>query len=319
MTIKDYNDRAFMFPVICNESLLYLYHFLNNAMDQIVTDFEKFNELNEDWEPGCAADPTYNVIINFSFLILVDLAALSSVSTLIATPGALPYQMFINAVPFVALVILDIVSESIILVYHDIPICDQEEEIIHENDTIFLIAKILQVIVFLGWLGALVYMIIAALNVHCTDTCKCNILIPGLNCSSPFCPNGVQCNSTYPSEYCFYQQKGTCQPTMNFPPGMNMNFTSNCTLTQIKEDCILQRPNYIGCVLLGLVLIESLYQLIGMYFKSYIYPITIPESVMFIIYWMNDDKDKIVLKVGKNEFGLNWERDQMETYLLYDS
>jgi len=39
-----------------------------------------------------------------------------------------------------------------------------------------------------------------------------------------------------------------------------------------------------------------------MIFRSYIYPITVPEDVMFLAYW-NKNKDLIITAIGKNEFG----------------
>jgi len=53
-----------------------------------------------------------------------------------------------------------------------------------------------------------------------------------------------------------------------------------------------------------------------MFFRSYIYPITIPEYVLFLSYWEKGALKKMVVQVGKNEFGVDWDPVNLEDTLL---
>jgi len=308
MTLKEYYDRAFLFPVICNEALLYLYDFMYNEPKAIISHFEQFNSLDENWEPGFTTEPTYNVIINFGVLLLMDVAAIASVSSLIVVTGDSPLYTLLRASPFLLIIAVDMASEIVILLTHDIPICNQDEEVIPEYNSYFQVARVLQVLVELAWLGALIYMILIVAHLNCYDECSCVIDAPSVNCSSPLCPVSNTCNK---NGTCVFSLQGTCSPTV--PP--NINYTSNCTITRTTLRCEQDNPSITACILLSMVLLEGIFQTIGMYFNSYIYPITIPESVMFFCYWMNGDLDKLVEKVGKNLFGLDWDMSQIDVVL----
>ena len=49
-----------------------------------------------------------------------------------------------------------------------------------------------------------------------------------------------------------------------------------------------------------------------MWFRSYIYPITLPEYVMFMTL-LNEDAQRIIQASGRMEFGYHWTIDQLPT------
>jgi len=240
----------------------------------------------------------------------MDVAAITSVSNLIVVPGDESYVTFLRALPFVIIVILDIVSEVLILIYHDIPLCNQEEEIITENWSLFQAGRIIQILVQLAWIGALVYMIIVYQNLNCYDICQCTVYNSALNCTQPGCP--FSCSSPY----CMSPITGQClagSTNISIPyPEFNMD---NCTLTQLHTICLNQHPSAISCVLLALILFEGIYQTVGIFFKSYLLPITLPDSILLQLYWMNNDLEKLVEKLEKNEFGFHFHKADMEHIL----
>jgi hypothetical protein len=303
MTLKEYRERVYKYPVICHESLLFLYHFIRNDPKAIVEDFKNFNGLDENWEPTCTTEPTYNAITNFATLILTDIAAIASVSNLIIVPGDDTVMTFGRALPFVILVLADIGSEVLILVFHDIPLCNQEEETIKENVRLFQLGRIGQIIVQLAWIGALIYMIHVYQNLNCYDVCECSVYNMGRNCTT----NNGQCPIDCGLPYCMYNATGQClaNHTIANPPDFQL---SNCTLKIPEITCLQQHPSAISCVLLALILFEGIYQTIGIFFKSYLLPITLPDSIMFQLYWMNGDQDKLITRLGQNEFGFHWHK-----------
>jgi len=236
----------------------------------------------------------------------MSIAAITSVTTIISVPGESPLMTFFRALPIAMIIILNIVSEVIILMYHDIPLCNQEERKISKHKTAFKIARFLQVIVVVSWLGAFFYMAYVAANVNCNDMCQCEIYNPNMTCSSPLCPYGPNCLMPHCSFNVSTQctLNGTSTYLPNTIPG---NFTSNCTETTSALTCTQSNPTAVSCILLALVILESFYNTVGMFFKAYILPIMLPANVLFLIYWMNDDTDKMVLRIGKSEFGSNWD------------
>jgi len=321
LTLKDFKERAFIFPIITNESFLYHHHIIKNESKNIVSDFIKFNSLDENWEPSCTTEPTYSVIINFGILVMLDLAAIASVSSLIIVSGDTPFVTFLRVLPFLGIILLDILSESVILFTHDIPLCNQEEENIKEYDVYFRLARTAQLVVQFCWIVVLIYMIVVTANLDCRDECQCHINVPGLNCTSPSCPpNSKICQN---EGICEIKADGFCTEngTVPFSLGSHIDYYfTNCTVTKSAKFCYQNNPSVTSCILLGLVILEGFYQIIGMFFRSYIYPITLPETILFFMYWMNRDTEKLLLKVGKFEFGLDWKPDldmKSETTPLY--
>jgi len=89
---------------------------------------------------------------------------------------------------------------------------------------------------------------------------------------------------------------------------------SNCTqpYALTAEYCYLTSPSMISCVLLALILFEGIYETIGIFFKSYLLPITLPDYVMFQLYLLNDNIDALIARLGKNEFGFGWQSSKYE-------
>jgi hypothetical protein len=326
MTLKDFVERHDKYPIICNESLLFLYHFLRNEPAEIVKDFKKFYNFDADQEIQCSNDPSYHAVFNFCFLILMDIAAIASVSNLIIVPDDTPVQTFLRAVPFVSLVILDIVSEVGILIYHDIPLCDQKDAKIIKHNTKFQIARIIQIFVLLCWIGALVYMVLIVKNLHCQDNCYCYITNPNLNCSS--CPindpsNTAVCPAN--ASYCEIYRTQICNNTNpEVYPGfiLTENYDNfeimNCTFNTRNgaEFCRLTHPSIISCVLLALILLDGIYETIGIFFKSYLLPITLPDYVLFQIYVIRDNIDWLIARLGKHEFGFDFNVPELRETLI---
>eukprot|EP01124_Arcella_intermedia_P019263 TRINITY_DN2652_c0_g1_i1.p1 TRINITY_DN2652_c0_g1~~TRINITY_DN2652_c0_g1_i1.p1 ORF type:complete len:490 (+),score=79.15 TRINITY_DN2652_c0_g1_i1:99-1568(+) len=315
MTLKEYKDRAFIYPVICSEDLLFLYHMMRDDRKKIIEDFKTANGMNEpNWEAGCMDDPTFNLLIDVGLMVALDVAALTSVYLLIVHPGDAMVTTFFKALPFVIMILLDIISEVAILLTHDIPICNQEEDDIQKNIVIFQASRIIQVLVQVGWIITFSYMVYIVATLQCTDKCACMLQDEATNCSSSFCPS-----HTCTTPFCSFEQSGLCLHNnfTNFtwtldPSLINPNFTSfNCSRVYSTKQCQNDHPSMIGCVLLGLVLLENLYQLVGMFFRSYILPITVPPALVYYMFITTDEHDKMFEKIGKNEFGADWDLSQI--------
>jgi len=270
-------------------------------------------------------EPSYNAILNFATLILMDIAAIASVSNVIIVPGDSHFTTFLRAVPFVGLVLLDIFSEVLILLYHDIPLCNQEDKKILKHNKKFQLGRILQIIVLIGWICALVYMIHIVRNLNCENICECYAENPDISCSDPKCPTNGTCDNTFCSFF--------TDPMVCYPYGNPDNFTApvplkleeegydfaNCTITYKMKTCIQTHPSAISCVLLALILFEGLYQTMGIFFKSYLLPITLPDNLMFQLYIMNDEIDALVNRLGQSEFGFHWSKKLLETLIENDN
>jgi len=276
MTLKEYSDRVYVYPIICHEELLYLSHLTSHKEDQVLKSIKTFHGLDDsNKEHGCMDSPEFNVVLNYIMLMFFDLASLASVSTLIVVHDASIEATFLRAIPFAVILIVDISSESMILYYHDLPLLRSDIEVPHQNKVIFNLARCMQVFVNFAWLGALLYMIWSVLNPTCvSDECTCNT-----NNNSTvelFCKD-ILINDTVDSY-------------------------SNCTVTWSVNQCRKASPSQNSCILLFLVLLDGFYQMGQMFFKSYIYPLTIPEYVMFLAYWRRDEK-QILQSVRRNQFG----------------
>jgi hypothetical protein len=312
MTLKEYRERVYKYPVICHESLLFLYHFIRDDPKAIVEDFKNFNGLDENWESTCTTEPTYNAVINFATLILTDIAAIASVSNLIIVPGDDAGQTFGRAIPFVILVLADIGSEVLILVFHDIPLCNQEEEVIKENVRLFQAGRFGQIVVQVAWIIALIYMIHVVQTLDCNDICECNVYNLERNCTV----NNGQCPINCAMPHCMFNDTGRCltNNTIAIPNYPDFQL-SNCSIKVSALTCQQTHPSAISCVLLALILFEGIYQTIGIFFKSYLLPITLPDSIMFQLYWMNGDQDKLITRLGQNEFGFHWHKRDADKIL----
>jgi len=68
------------------------------------------------------------IATNYLMLMFFDVASLASVSNLIVVHGATIVQTGLRAFPFVVILVVDILSESLILYYHDLPLTRGETE-----------------------------------------------------------------------------------------------------------------------------------------------------------------------------------------------
>jgi len=241
----------------------------------------------------------------------MDLAAITSVSNLINVPGDPSYITAIKAAPFVGLILLDIVSQVLILIYHDIPLCNHEDEKIKKHIVKFQLGRIIQLFVVLAWIGALVYMVLIVRDLHCVDRCTCQISNPALNCSAPLCP--VNCGT----RYCAFSMENECLANVTISlPGEYSSFEiTNCSITTTAKLCQQSSPSIISCVLLGIILFEGIYTTVGIFFKSYLMPITLPDYVMFQLYLMNNNIDDLINRFGKSEFGFHWSTTLLDTLI----
>jgi len=167
-------------------------------------------------------------------------------------------------------------------------------------------------------------MIIIVKNLDCEDLCKCYAENPDLLCSDPTCP----ANGTCPTEICsFYTDQLICHPfgspdnfTAEVPDNLEPGFEfTNCTRTYKRKTCIQTHPSAISCVLLALILFEGLYQTMGIFFKSYLLPITLPDNLMFQLYIMTDELDALINRLGQSEFGFHWSKKLLETLIENDN
>jgi len=292
-----------------------LYHFLRKDPGGIVEDWKQFYQFDPDAEISWTNDPVYNSIFNFGLLILMDIAAIASVSNLIVVPGDPPSITFLRAIPFVALILIDIGSETLILLYHDIPLCNHEDDKLLKHVRKFQVGRVLQIFVLVCWYGALAYMIITVQNLQCVNTCTCVYSNQAILCNSTQCP----ANGTCGADYCSWTKRAECNAnnTLPFPTEYESEFTANCTIaaSDTIEYCIHTHPSFISCVLLGLILFEGTYEAIGIFFKSYVLPITLPDEVMFQLYLMNDNIDGLINRLGKSEFGFHWNKSLLDTLI----
>jgi len=229
------------------------------------------------------------------------------------------------AIGFGTIVLLDIASETAILVVHDLVIlkgytCQYRE--------IFTAARVVQCLCTLGWIITLCFMVNQALYYDhaCVTTCtNCSYTNDRACFTDPVCGLNGTCND---GMFCEYLGTGTCSLSYNAthefgnwtnPPQHNnatsLNSTS-CTDVTTREMCIVLHPAPIDCVLLGLVLLEATLNMIQLWFKSDIYPITLPEATMFtcLLHWSEksvDVRHKLILEaVGKMEFGKEFNLDE---------
>jgi len=299
MTLKEYKERVYVYPIICNEQMLYLHHITLEEEEKIHHSFAKFNSLSldedikEESEGGCSAffeSTPFLIATNYLMLMFFDVASLASVSNLIVVHGATIVQTGLRAFPFVVILVVDILSESLILYYHDLPLTRGETEHPKTNQKIFDISRMMHVFVNFAWLGSLLYMIYEVINVQCVAECDCYE-----TCIRPF--DCTARNRT--QEVCYESMNIT---GVGIPFNEDPKYDYNCSVSWSVADCRQSSPSYNSCILLGLVLLDSFYQMGQMFFRSYIYPITVPESVMFLAYWKKD-KDLIINAIGRNEFG----------------
>jgi len=289
MTLKEYKDRVWVYPIICREELLYLSHIITKQEARVLDAFSTFHGLKEDEEVGCMDGAEFNVGFNYFLLMCFDLASLASVSTLIVVHGATPVQTFWRAIPFAIILIVDISSETMILVFHDLPLLKAEHETPKKYKVIFDVARLMQVFVNFAWLGALIYMIWVLIHLNCVAECTCLHVCERLD---------ANCNDTV---------KLSCIDLISndsvelISPDPNLVY-ENCTVTWSIRQCIKSNPSLNSCILLFLVLIDGFYQMGQMFFKSYIYPLTVPEYVMFLAYWRKDKND-IVKAIRRSQFG----------------
>jgi len=289
MTIKEYKDRAWVYPIICREELLYLSHIITKQEARVLDSFSQFHGLGETDEVGLMDSAEFNVGFNYFLLMCFDLASLASVSTLIMVHNATPLQTFFRALPFAIILVVDISSETMILVYHDLPLLRADHEEPKKNKVIFDVARCMQVFVNFAWLGALIYMVWVLANLNCVAECTC------ANVCSPFDSN---CNDSVVLS-CIDLAGNDSVQLINADPNLDYQ---NCTVTWSIRNCQKSNPSLNSCILLFLVLLDGFYQMGQMFFRSYIYPLTVPEYVMFLAYWRKD-KNEIVKAIKRSQFG----------------
>jgi hypothetical protein len=291
MTLKEYHDRAWVYPIICREELLYLAHIIRKNSDAVLESFKTFHDLKEEeGEPSCMDSAEFNVGFNYFLLMCFDLASLASVSTLIVVHEATIVQTAMRAIPFAIILVVDISSETMILVYHDLPLLRVDHEETKKNKRIFDVARMMQVFVNFAWLGSLIYMVWVVINLNCVAECSCLVCDPQLG----------YCNTTMSDIPCIdVEGNNTLIEIIN--PSATLDY-QNCTFTWTIPECRKANPTLNSCILLFLVLLDGFYQMGQMFFKSYIYPLTVPEYVMFLAYWRKDPKE-IVNAIRRNQFG----------------
>jgi len=289
MTLKEYNDRVWVYPIICREELLYLSHIITKQEARVLDSFSTFHGLKDGDEVGCMDGPEFNVGFNYFLLMCFDLASLASVSTLIMVHNATPQETFWRALPFAIILVVDISSETMILVYHDLPLLRAEHDTPKKNKTIFDAARFMQVFVNFAWLGSLIYMFWVLVHLNCVAECTC------LDVCSRFDSN---CNESVVLSCIDLPGNDSVEL---ISPDPNLNYL-NCSVTWSIRQCQKSNPSLNSCMLLFLVLIDGFYQMGQMFFKSYIYPLTVPEYVMFLAYWRKD-KNEIVNAIRRSQFG----------------
>jgi len=292
LTLKAYWDRATTFPIICTEDYYYLQHFHHRDPDAIVESFENFyglvSDAAEDW--SIFQLPQYHVVLNYVILILLDLTAIASVTDLILSTKGL-VETITKAIPFVIAIIVGVVSSTIIIIVHDYPLIHERK--IRKKGW-FNFASILQALVSIFWLVTLGYMIYLVINLHCTNSCL------SVQDSMNNCTTFTDCNNnTYP-----FTMNSTCVD--------GHCHQDRCDQIQTVDSCKSSNVSVIDCILLAMVLFEGIVEGTRIFFKSFIYPIKIPVYVMFMSFWKSGERDKIVLAVGKMEFGRHWTMDDLQ-------
>jgi len=274
----------------------------------------------------------FKIAFNFSFTVILNFAALASVTTLIFDEPEL-WKEALKFFGFLCIIFCDIASEIVILVTHDFPLIAKSYGVYYIDQ--FIIARYFQLIAYVAWLITFACMVWKANLAYltCTDTCTyCYIADPTSDCSSSaFCNTSMlqYCNTTTSSCYwnasnptCSISNSGNATWTLSSPINTTLTFISSTTNTnnftnycngESRLTCLDTHASSVNCVLLAIVLLDMTYQMMQLYLRSFIYPITIPESVMFEVYLNWDTKKEayrhklIVAAVGKMEFGTEHE------------
>jgi len=258
-------------------------------------------------------------------LVLMDLAAFASVTKLILQPD-IPLAVGHFFIVF-TIVASDIGSETVILKTHDIPLVENRPV---RRVRAFTIARTVQALCTVAWVSLFIYMLYLAVvaPIICEDYCwSCQIEVKNgtfCNIFNP-CPNTNQTCLTSISQ-CGYSETGSCLISSDnatvlqwSPPrhGVEIQNRTDCFTTQTAAECILGEPGLTDCVLLGIVLIEAIYSTAQIFFRSFIYPITLPEHVMFFSYLemealKESDRRKLLVEAaGRMEFGFAWNLDRL--------
>jgi len=306
--------------------------------------FAKFNGLKIEHDKeqifscDCFNSPHFASVQNFTILLALDIAGMASVASVFKSDD-ITYTIKYT-LPFILVVILDVTSEALLYIYHDLYLCKNKN---FDKMWVITFAKVVQTLVSLTWMGLLIFLIFRVSTPHCTmDKCTCQsysansticalsievggIVIPDQIQIPGECPGSsgtcVMVNASSPLGRCGHQEIGECIQNTNTTItwitttyGTQPNTTSPLSLCTVEStlECLADAPTWTNCVLLGIVVLFSWVETINVFYRLKIYPITIPESVMFLFYW--DYKSEkgtrkrrwIPWAVGMLELGYNY-------------
>jgi len=259
----------------------------------------------------------FTIGYNYFVLIVVDFASLASISKLLLDthfPVGLAF-----GIGFGFVVILDIISETVILYFHDLQLLERYSV---EHRSLVIAAQVTQTFCTLCWIFALIYMItlVNLAQENCTGICtNCNYTSDAICELNTDCVGGGICvNSS-----CYYNYTGECTvygSSAEFStPLYNLTTVdiTSCFSVVSRDQCISNNPELVDCVLLALVLLDGVYATIQMWFKKDVTTMALPDSVFFTcaLKWKKDPEErrKVILEaIGKMEFGTHWTLDDFQ-------
>eukprot|EP01125_Pyxidicula_operculata_P010609 TRINITY_DN348_c2_g1_i1.p1 TRINITY_DN348_c2_g1~~TRINITY_DN348_c2_g1_i1.p1 ORF type:complete len:521 (+),score=39.98 TRINITY_DN348_c2_g1_i1:235-1563(+) len=320
-SIPSFFSNKGVYPIMAAPQMLYLYYLLRDEPNELLQKYEEKQKPDE--KPCCEFTQRtwFTVATNFVVLIALDFVGLISVSTVFKGQDyfGIPAQVF-GVLVFSPVLILDILSESLLLYYHDLVLLRGEDT--YQYRPRLKVIRVFQVFVTMVWVALLAFLIYRVVNINCVDTCYCNqpnapieSCSVSANCTSAvynYCFNGT--NAT--DGYCTIN--GTCilnyDDTYSYlvslvwtDPSYPYNFTLSDCYPVYNDACYDNNPDLTDCVLLAIIVWDAVVLALKMYFRSHIYPITVSSHILFSRLWRDNDKEKIVIAMGRMEFGPSYE------------
>jgi len=231
----------------------------------------------------------WKIFTSLVVLIASDIAALASAGQALApeeVSQTVSYSFY-----FSPIAVVDLISELILLVNHDLKICNAKP--IKQKSTKF--ALFLEILVTLAWVAVLIFLITTITRSDCKDVCKGCITMDGKNVTGP-------CNFKGYNSTILVDVDGTDHI---------VNKTS-CYDFVPARICSLQTPGFIEVVVIIFIIFKSLYALRTAWKRYNVYPITFHEEILFLSL-IKQNKESQIVDCVKTALGLQKKGDKRQT------
>jgi len=159
---------------------------------------------------------------------------------------------------------------------------------------------------------------------ECVAQCNCPVpTVPFVPCTSAStCSSSLSCQEYNGASYCSTTQQGPCNVISTFSVNSTLlvQFTSNnstifCSQNNVItiSQCLTNGPYFTDIVYVAIILIDFIVSTYEKYARSYIYPITIPETILFARLWECNTCESIkemLDAIGKFSFGRKFDVPQ---------